>query len=136
MKIVLVSFGKRYVEIQGPAFEVDTWLEDPVGKLPDKPGTDPEISEALLKDLGMQAGLEKAKALISEQLEKLKSVSVLVKVVKFYFRCMGGFQRSVVAAEAIGAWLREQGHEVEVIHLTMDLALALKTGSYLEEEKK
>jgi len=43
---------------------------------------------------------------------------------------------SVVAAEAIGAWLREQGHEVEVIHLTMDLALALKTGSYLEEEKK
>ncbi len=135
MKIVLVSFGKRYLEIQGPAFGVDEWLEDPVA-LPDKPGTDQQIAEVLLADPGMQDGLEKTKALISAELEKLSGVSELVKAFKLYFRCMGGFQRSVVAAEAIATWLREEGHEVEVVHLTMDLALKLKTGSYLEEEKK
>ena len=90
------------------------WIDD----LREKTGQDAEIDAYLRQDEIAQSVLSDLKRMLTPMLGRMSAEGR--PLITLAFGCTGGRHRSVWAAEAIGKWLRVQGHDISLNHRNLD----------------
>lgn len=113
----VVSFGFKYGAPRDADLQFDVrFLPNPhwVPELRSHPGTDPRVRDYVTSQPEYQAFIDRVRDLLDVTLPGYlrEGKSYLTVAVG----CTGGHHRSVVVAEAIGAYLRERGLPVIVVH--------------------
>jgi UPF0042 nucleotide-binding protein len=90
------------------------WIDD----LREKTGRDAEIDAYLRQDEIAQSVLSDLKRMLTPMLGRMSAEGR--PLITLAFGCTGGRHRSVWAAEAIGKWLRVQGHDISLNHRILD----------------
>lgn len=144
MIIVLTSGGVNWVgagqldpgsmhghKIVQRVYDVRKLTDDPVDKYPNRPGTDPEVSQYILTQPGVYDWLKLQEAEVLGLIQELVQAETK-SILHISFRCKGGFGRSVALIEELKKRLTlvltaiGHDHIIFVKHLTMDLALDIK----------
>jgi UPF0042 nucleotide-binding protein len=114
MRVKISSFGFKYGEPYPEAdlrVDLRRRISNPQNHLPPGlVGTDPRVLKTVL-------GNDQNQKIFEQYLRRVLKLLNNGPEVTVAFGCKSGIHRSVVFAEELASRLREQGHEVELIHV-------------------
>ena len=117
LQISLLSFGYKYgLPVDADIVADCRFLPNPhwVEELRPHTGLDPEVSSYVMSSPGASAFLDGYDGVLRTVLAGFEREGK--RFVSLALGCTGGKHRSVAMAQALGARLTDQGHEVRVVH--------------------